>query len=629
MPQFLIDKLKREYPGNNHRVYGTLNAIGAMHGNKETAKGREMERKHEEDKGLKPMAFGGAVAPMSWRNPQDEQDQLRNWRMDPEADALQPPPQDDTISNAEDKPSPYAPPQGEYPASDHMQADQAPDQGGGFAAAPAIPPGPAPQAQEEYQPEGAPQGPPAPPTIPSYATGPEQSFTAPTGPPASQGPTPRQQAYAQQESATLAEANKKIPMWRQIAAAVAPRFAGPLTGQYGLAQKEKALELQRRGVDTELAIKKEQDDARLREEQISTTKEARLAAVAQRLAAQKGSPLTAADRLAALRSDTEFSGMLSSDQKLEWVANGTLKETLKPDKPEAFGTVPAGGSVFNKSTGAISETAPQKDAKDLQRDDKAIALRQKQNLGQPLTPEETAFLKAYDKYVDQTKVQPGVQRMEVLAQTREYPVINKQTGQMEMRSASDINANKGLYAPAGPAASAMGKEAVFQDLHYNIDTARKAIQGLESMDAGTRAALSYALRHTDPASSIQTFLTGAIGTRLTPQQQEAVQALALLSENALSLRSVAGMGQGSDDLRSAIQATLPSGKSPTKGYALEQLNKFEQVVKRLETGVPGVRNPGQQPQPQQPQQPTAPQGATAPKVIKWGRDAQGRPVPIQ
>ena len=49
MPQFLEDKLKAEYGNNPHAIYGTMNKIGAMHGNKETAKGVEMERKHERD----------------------------------------------------------------------------------------------------------------------------------------------------------------------------------------------------------------------------------------------------------------------------------------------------------------------------------------------------------------------------------------------------------------------------------------------------------------------------------------------------------------------------------------------------------------------------------------------------
>jgi hypothetical protein len=46
MPRFLEQKLKREYPNNPHAVFGTLNVIGAMHGNKITPKGRAMEKKH-------------------------------------------------------------------------------------------------------------------------------------------------------------------------------------------------------------------------------------------------------------------------------------------------------------------------------------------------------------------------------------------------------------------------------------------------------------------------------------------------------------------------------------------------------------------------------------------------------
>ncbi len=59
MPQFLENDLqsagrKRGLTGKRlqHYVYGAMNNIGAMHGSQETAKGAEMERKHEEDKGL-------------------------------------------------------------------------------------------------------------------------------------------------------------------------------------------------------------------------------------------------------------------------------------------------------------------------------------------------------------------------------------------------------------------------------------------------------------------------------------------------------------------------------------------------------------------------------------------------
>ncbi len=49
MPAFLEAKLKREYGDNPHAIYGTLNNIGAMHGSKETAKGRRMDAKHKRD----------------------------------------------------------------------------------------------------------------------------------------------------------------------------------------------------------------------------------------------------------------------------------------------------------------------------------------------------------------------------------------------------------------------------------------------------------------------------------------------------------------------------------------------------------------------------------------------------
>lgn len=49
MPDFLEKKLKKEYPNNPGAVYGTMNRIGAMRGNKTTAKGMAMQRKHDRD----------------------------------------------------------------------------------------------------------------------------------------------------------------------------------------------------------------------------------------------------------------------------------------------------------------------------------------------------------------------------------------------------------------------------------------------------------------------------------------------------------------------------------------------------------------------------------------------------
>lgn len=47
MPAFLEKKLEAEYGKGNPRVYAIMNSLGAMHGSRETALGREMEKKHE------------------------------------------------------------------------------------------------------------------------------------------------------------------------------------------------------------------------------------------------------------------------------------------------------------------------------------------------------------------------------------------------------------------------------------------------------------------------------------------------------------------------------------------------------------------------------------------------------
>ena len=49
MPKFLEKKLRAEYGDNDAAIYATMNKLGAMYGNKETPKGKQMEKKHERD----------------------------------------------------------------------------------------------------------------------------------------------------------------------------------------------------------------------------------------------------------------------------------------------------------------------------------------------------------------------------------------------------------------------------------------------------------------------------------------------------------------------------------------------------------------------------------------------------
>lgn len=55
MPKFLEDKLKKQFGQKSKVPFAIMNKIGAMHGNKETPLGSQMEEKHENKiKGMFP-----------------------------------------------------------------------------------------------------------------------------------------------------------------------------------------------------------------------------------------------------------------------------------------------------------------------------------------------------------------------------------------------------------------------------------------------------------------------------------------------------------------------------------------------------------------------------------------------
>lgn len=70
MPKFLEKKLKKEYGAKSKVPYKVMNKIGAMRGNKETAKGRAMEAKHARDTagGKRRRKRGNPAETMSTKN---------------------------------------------------------------------------------------------------------------------------------------------------------------------------------------------------------------------------------------------------------------------------------------------------------------------------------------------------------------------------------------------------------------------------------------------------------------------------------------------------------------------------------------------------------------------------------
>lgn len=216
------------------------------------------------------------------------------------------------------------------------------------------------------------------------------------------------------------------------------------------------------------------------------------------------------------------------------------------------------------------------------------ALYLKQSHG-TATPQDVADIQALTKSL--TAVPGTVQtiRMQGMGQTREYPVIDTQNNnRVVYANANDINnATPGRYVPAGEGAKGLNKEALLEDIRGNITQTRQSIAGLKNgFDPASRAQLAVSLA--SPTGTVTSFLQSIPRGSLTPDQVDYVTNLFQLRENAMAMRSVLGAGQGSEDLRAAIQATIPGAGTPNAAFANAQLDKFEKTIDRLSRGVPTV-----------------------------------------
>jgi hypothetical protein len=161
-------------------------------------------------------------------------------------------------------------------------------------------------------------------------------------------------------------------------------------------------------------------------------------------------------------------------------------------------------------------------------------------------------------------------------------------GELVTATAKDA-ADKG-YVPAAPGFQAMSKQAQFGEIRSASGKLRDAISSLQPGDAFTPTAtvqLTLATRAQD-ASSLSNAITNAAANSLNDRQQDAVVWVGQMMERVLSIRSIAGMGQGAEDLRRAIQSTVPSIVSGNTQLAMKRLDAVDNQVNMLYRGIPKV-----------------------------------------
>lgn len=176
------------------------------------------------------------------------------------------------------------------------------------------------------------------------------------------------------------------------------------------------------------------------------------------------------------------------------------------------------------------------------------------------------------------------------SQTRAIGVFNLETGTMEMVSAQQVADSPGKYAPPAQSMQVLNRVALFNEIDYTSKMVNEAISKLgdEPFDQELRAKLVIMLRSEDPRSYWQELLKSNVADKMTDTQVDLVTGLISLDESALSLRSLGGMGQGSDQLRSAITRMLPGAGTPSGKYFKRQMELFGGEVRQLKSTLPGL-----------------------------------------
>jgi hypothetical protein len=172
---------------------------------------------------------------------------------------------------------------------------------------------------------------------------------------------------------------------------------------------------------------------------------------------------------------------------------------------------------------------------------------------------------------------------------REYSVLDTKNGNQPAYVTPEmLAADPGRYMPAGPAATALNKTGLIEDIRGTLNTARDAAgrMGNEGFDKKQRAWIAAGLAA--PAGQAGQYVESLAREPLTDAQQDYIIALFQMKENAMAMRSVLGAGQGSEELRQAIMQTLPGAGTPSKEFFTKQVNAIENTINRLERGVPNV-----------------------------------------
>lgn len=228
------------------------------------------------------------------------------------------------------------------------------------------------------------------------------------------------------------------------------------------------------------------------------------------------------------------------------VAKPGEKKYAGDGKLEVVGGIPTGRVMHGGkwvSPGQDSYTAEDKKAVDLGMNAQGLSQKQKEKLVS-LRAQESAKDRAAFVF---------------------HNVVNKQTGEVGEVSALDMAKNPSMYGGASEQEKISARDSVHESLNTNFKSLSDSLDKLPNgLDTETQALIKQALNEDNPGM-IETLTVNKLKQGASDELLQYLTNIKLMQEDVMTLRSVGGMGAGSDSMRHAMVQTVPgAGTSSVK-----------------------------------------------------------------
>jgi len=164
---------------------------------------------------------------------------------------------------------------------------------------------------------------------------------------------------------------------------------------------------------------------------------------------------------------------------------------------------------------------------------------------------------------------------------QEVPIVDAMTGEAGFDTLLNMARNPGKYVPPAEAEKIATREAVHGSLNANFKAIDKDLAALPNgLDTETQATIKLALKGDDPGV-LETLLINKIKEHAPDETLRYLSDLKAMQEDILVLRTVGGMGAGSDMMRNAMIRTVVGPGTSSVKEAHMQMDAAKRTTEAL------------------------------------------------